>query len=257
MLVGIYMTHLRPGRLVEGSILGVGLIMLAVWGGRYVEGFSFGSYFMMDAPELAIWIIAYGFLASVLPIWLLLAPRDYLSAFIKIGTIVALAIGIVALHPHALMPPLTQFIDGNGPVFGGKVFPFAFITVACGAISGFHSLIASGTTPKMLDARERRAAHRIRRDDDGIVRRRHGGDRGGDAPAWRLLRDQQPGRRGGRRRRRLREDFVVGLRRQRHAHAATRERASARPRCTRAPAARRRSRSGWRRFSRIRSAARP
>jgi carbon starvation protein len=150
MLVGIYMTHLRPGRLVEGSVLGVGLILLAVWGGRFVEGFSFGSYFFMDAPHLAIWIIAYGFLASVLPIWLLLAPRDYLSAFIKIGTILALAVGIVALHPRALMPPLTQFVDGNGPVFGGKVFPFAFITVACGAISGFHALISSGTTPKML-----------------------------------------------------------------------------------------------------------
>ena len=150
MLVGIYMTHLRPGRLIEGSILGVGLILLAVWGGRFVEGFSFGSYFFMDAPHLAIWIIAYGLLASVLPIWLLLAPRDYLSAFIKIGTILALAMGIVALHPRARMPPLTQFVDGTGPVFGGKVFPFAFITVACGAISGFHALIASGTTPKML-----------------------------------------------------------------------------------------------------------
>ncbi len=150
MLVGIYMTHLRPGRLVEGSVLGVGLILLAVWGGRLVEGFSFGSYFFMDAPHLTMWIIAYGLLASILPIWLLLAPRDYLSAFIKIGTILALAIGIVALHPHALMPPLTQFIDGTGPVFGGKVFPFAFITVACGAISGFHALISSGTTPKML-----------------------------------------------------------------------------------------------------------
>lgn len=151
MLVGIYMTHLRPGRLVEGSILGVGLILFAVWGGRYVEDFALGRYFLMDAPHLAVWIIAYGFLASVLPIWLLLAPRDYLSAFIKIGTIIALALGIVALHPHALMPPLTRFIDGSGPVFGGKVFPFAFITVACGAISGFHSLIASGTTPKMLE----------------------------------------------------------------------------------------------------------
>ncbi len=150
MLVGIYMTHLRPGRLIEGSVLGVGLILLAVWGGRFVEGFSFGSYFFMDAPHLAIWIIVYGLLASILPIWLLLAPRDYLSAFIKIGTIMALAIGIVALHPRAMMPPLTQFIDGTGPVFGGKVFPFAFITVACGAISGFHALISSGTTPKML-----------------------------------------------------------------------------------------------------------
>jgi len=150
MIVGIYMTHLRPGRLIEGSLLGVGLILLAVWGGRFVEGFRIGSYFFMDAPHLSLWIIAYGFLASVLPIWLLLAPRDYLSAFIKIGTIVALALGIVALHPHAQMPALTQFIDGSGPVFGGKVFPFAFITVACGAISGFHALISSGTTPKML-----------------------------------------------------------------------------------------------------------
>ena len=167
---------------------------------------------MMDAPHLALWIILYGFLASVLPIWLLLAPRDYLSAFIKIGTIVALAIGIVALHPHALMPPLTQFIDGNGPVFGGKVFPFAFITVACGAISGFHSLIASGTTPKMLmregDARMiGYGAH-----DDGILRRDHGGDRGRHAAARRVLRDQQPRRRGGSGRRRMREHFLVGLR---------------------------------------------
>jgi carbon starvation protein len=105
----------------------------------------------MDAPHLAAWIIGYGFMASVLPIWLLLAPRDYLSAFIKIGTIVALAAGIVAMHPPTLMPALTRFTDGSGPVFGGKVFPFAFITVACGAISGFHSLIASGTTPKMLE----------------------------------------------------------------------------------------------------------
>jgi len=150
MLVGIYMTHARPGRLVEGSALGVGLIVLAVIGGRYVEGFSFGHFFQMEAPTLATWIIGYGFLASVLPIWLLLAPRDYLSAFIKVGTILALAAGIVAIHPVALMPPLTRFTDGMGPVFGGKVFPFAFITVACGAISGFHSLISSGTTPRML-----------------------------------------------------------------------------------------------------------
>ncbi len=156
MIVGIYMTHVRPGRLVEGSALGVGLILLAVLGGRWVEGLWFANWFFMDAPHLAVWIIGYGFLASVLPIWLLLAPRDYLSAFIKIGTIVALAAGIVALHPQALMPPLTKFIDGTGPVFGGKVFPFAFITVACGAISGFHSLISSGTTPKMLE-RERDA----------------------------------------------------------------------------------------------------
>jgi carbon starvation protein len=151
MFVGLYMTWLRPGRVVEGSAIGVALILLAVIGGRYVTELGCAHWFDLDAPRLAAWIIGYGFLASVMPIWLLLAPRDYLSAFIKIGTIVALAIGIVALHPPTLMPPLTRFIDGSGPVFGGKVFPFAFITVACGAISGFHSLIASGTTPKMLE----------------------------------------------------------------------------------------------------------
>ena len=151
MLVGIYMTYLRPGRIVEASALGVGLILAAVVGGRYVGDLSWGHYFALDARHLAIWIIAYGFAASVLPIWLLLAPRDYLSAFIKIGTILALALAIIAMHPPTLMPPLTRFTDGSGPIFGGKVFPFAFITVACGAISGFHSLISSGTTPKMLE----------------------------------------------------------------------------------------------------------
>jgi carbon starvation protein len=151
MLVGIYMTHVRPGRLVEGSVLGFALVILAVLGGRWVEGFAFARAFFLDAPALALWVIAYGLLASILPIWMLLAPRDYLSAFIKIATIAALAMGIAAAHPHAMMPALTRFVDGNGPVFGGKVFPFAFITVACGAISGFHALIASGTTPKMIE----------------------------------------------------------------------------------------------------------
>ncbi|MBV8056876.1 MAG: carbon starvation protein A, partial [Deltaproteobacteria bacterium] len=157
MMIGIYMTYLRPGWIIEASLLGLVLIMLAVVGGRYTGELWFGNWFNLDAPQLAVWIIGYGFLASVLPIWLLLAPRDYLSAFIKIGTIAALAIGIVVLHPATLMPALTRFTDGSGPVFGGKVFPFAFITVACGAISGFHSLIASGTTPKMLqDERDAR-----------------------------------------------------------------------------------------------------
>ena len=156
MIVGLYMTHLRPGRVLEASAIGVILVLLAVVGGRYVSAIGLGGWFDHDAPHLAIAVIAYGFLASVLPIWLLLAPRDYLSAYIKIGTIIALAIGIVAMHPTVQMPALTRFVDGSGPVFGGKVFPFAFITVACGAISGFHSLIASGTTPKMLD-RERDA----------------------------------------------------------------------------------------------------
>ncbi|MBV8771885.1 MAG: carbon starvation protein A, partial [Deltaproteobacteria bacterium] len=157
MIVGVYMTYLRPGRILEASVLGLILIMAAVVAGRYTGQLWFGYLFDMGAPQLALWIIGYGFLASVLPIWVLLAPRDYLSAFIKIGTIVALAIAMIALHPVALMPALTRFTDGNGPVFGGKVFPFAFITVACGAISGFHSLIASGTTPKMLqDERDAR-----------------------------------------------------------------------------------------------------
>jgi carbon starvation protein len=157
IVVGIYMTFLRPGRIIEASLLGLVLIMAVVVAGRYTGQLSFGYLFDMSPPQLALWIIGYGFLASVLPIWVLLAPRDYLSAFIKIGTIVALAFGILALHPVALMPALTRFTDGSGPVFGGKVFPFAFITVACGAISGFHSLIASGTTPKMLqDERDAR-----------------------------------------------------------------------------------------------------
>ncbi|MGO9055872.1 MAG: carbon starvation CstA family protein [Candidatus Binataceae bacterium] len=150
MIVGVYMTWMRPGRVLEASIIGVLLIVAAVAGGRWVEFHEWRRLFIMDAAHLSLWIIAYGFLASVLPIWLLLAPRDYLSAFIKLGTIALLAIGIIALHPQTLMPPLTQFVNGKGPLFGGKIFPFAFITVACGAISGFHSLIASGTTPKML-----------------------------------------------------------------------------------------------------------
>jgi carbon starvation protein len=157
MVVGIYMTHLRPGRIIEASVLGLVLIVLAVVGGRYTGQLPFGHRFDLDAPQLALWIIGYGFLASVLPIWVLLAPRDYLSAFIKIGTVIALAVGIVGLRPIALMPALTPFTDGTGPVFGGKIFPFAFITIACGAISGFHSLVASGTTPKMLkDERDAR-----------------------------------------------------------------------------------------------------
>ncbi len=150
MLVGVYITYLRPGRIVEGTVLGLILVMLAVIGGRYVGDFSWGHYFLRSGPELALWIIGYGFLASVLPIWLLLGPRDYLSAFIKVATIVILGLCVVAINPPTQMPALTAFINGTGPVFAGKVFPFAFITIACGAISGFHSLVASGTTPKML-----------------------------------------------------------------------------------------------------------
>ncbi|CAI8972705.1 carbon starvation CstA family protein [Methylocaldum szegediense] len=151
MVVGIYMRHLRPGRVIEATALGVALLLLAVWGGGAIDGIEgVRTWFDYDGPELALMIIAYGFAAAVLPVWLLLAPRDYLSTFMKLGTIAALAVAIVILRPEVKMPALTQFVDGTGPVFGGTLFPFVFITIACGAISGFHSLISSGTTPKLL-----------------------------------------------------------------------------------------------------------
>ncbi|HZF30057.1 MAG TPA: carbon starvation CstA family protein [Gammaproteobacteria bacterium] len=151
ILVGLYMRGLRPGRVLEATAIGVALLLLAVFGGRWIDASpTLRVWFDYDGPTLAIMIILYGFAAAVLPVWLLLAPRDYLSTFMKIGTIVALAVAIVILNPAVKMPALTQFVDGTGPIFGGKVFPFVFITIACGAISGFHSLIASGTTPKLL-----------------------------------------------------------------------------------------------------------
>jgi carbon starvation protein len=154
LLMGVYLRRLRPGKVLETSVLGFLLVMGAIWGGQWIsQSATLAKYFTLTAPTLAILIIAYGFAASALPVWLLLAPRDYLSTFVKLGTIAALALGIVAMRPTLHMPSLTRFIDGTGPVFAGNVFPFAFITIACGAISGFHSLIASGTTPKLV-ARE-------------------------------------------------------------------------------------------------------
>src|SRR5579871_4085382 len=154
LLMGLYLRRLRPGKVLESSVLGFVLVLLAIWGGQWASHTpSVGRYFTLAAPALAILIILYGFAASALPVWLLLAPRDYLSTFVKLGTIALLAVGIVALHPTLHMPALTRFSDGSGPVFAGKIFPFAFITIACGAISGFHSLISSGTTPKLI-ARE-------------------------------------------------------------------------------------------------------
>ena len=151
MIVGIYMTKLRPGRVIESTVLGVSLLFLAVWGGGYIDHHEgLRGWFDYDAEPLAFMIIAYGFAAAVLPVWLLLAPRDYLSTFMKLGTIAALAIAIIVLHPEIRMPAVTRFVDGTGPIFGGKLFPFVFITIACGAISGFHALISSGTTPKLL-----------------------------------------------------------------------------------------------------------
>ena len=151
LLMGVYLRTLRPGKVLETSALGFVLVMLAIWGGQWVSQTpSVANWFTFSGSALALLIIVYGFAASALPVWLLLAPRDYLSTFVKLGTITLLALGIVALRPTLHMPPLTRFIDGSGPVFAGNVFPFAFITIACGAISGFHSLISSGTTPKLI-----------------------------------------------------------------------------------------------------------
>jgi carbon starvation protein len=151
LLMGVYLRRIRPGRVLEVSVVGFILVILAIWGGQWVsEHPAVAGIFTLTAPALALLIIVYGFAASAMPVWLLLAPRDYLSTFVKLGTIALLGVGIVALHPTLHMPALTRFVDGTGPVFAGKVFPFAFITIACGAISGFHSLISSGTTPKLI-----------------------------------------------------------------------------------------------------------
>jgi len=154
LLMGVYLRRIRPGKVLEVSLLGFILVLAAIWGGRWVSlNPEVGHFFTWNASTLALLIMAYAFAASVLPVWLLLAPRDYLSTFVKLGTIGLLGIGIVVLHPTLHMPALTRFTDGTGPVFAGKIFPFAFITIACGAISGFHALISSGTTPKLI-ARE-------------------------------------------------------------------------------------------------------
>ena len=151
LFMGIYLRSLRPGKVLEASVIGVVLLLSAVVGGGVVDHMpALRGWFDFDGPTLALMIIAYGFCAAVLPVWLLLAPRDYLSTFMKIGTILALAVALVVLRPDMHMPALTPFIDGSGPIFAGKLFPFVFITIACGAISGFHALISSGTTPKLL-----------------------------------------------------------------------------------------------------------
>jgi carbon starvation protein len=151
VLMGFWMKAWRPGRTLEATAVGVVLLLLALVGGRYVAASPvLAPLFTWSALTLAYAVIAYGFVASVLPVWMLLCPRDYLSTFMKIGTILLLALGILLVLPPLRLPALTPFIDGTGPVFAGKLFPFAFITIACGAISGFHALVASGTTPKML-----------------------------------------------------------------------------------------------------------
>ncbi|AHE47942.1 carbon starvation protein A [Aeromonas hydrophila 4AK4] len=151
IFMGIYTRYLRPGRIGEVSIIGlVCLIFAIVSGGWVAESETWAPYFDFDGVQLTWMLVGYGFVASVLPVWLLLAPRDYLSTFLKIGTIIGLAIGILVTQPTLQMPALTQFVDGTGPVWAGDLFPFLFITIACGAVSGFHALISSGTTPKML-----------------------------------------------------------------------------------------------------------
>ena len=154
LFMGLYMYRFRKGKIGEGTSIGVMLLFLAVILGRFVPDSSWASAFTFSHKQLVVLIASYGFVASVLPVWMLLCPRDYLSSFMKIGTIAALVLGVMIVNPELRMLPLTEFIHGGGPIIKGKVFPFVFITIACGAISGFHSLVGSGTTPKMID-RER------------------------------------------------------------------------------------------------------
>lgn len=151
LLMGFYLRVLRPGRVAEVSLIGVALLLFALVAGRWVAESSWAGTFTLAPSTLVVWLVAYGFIASILPVWMLLAPRDYLSTFMKIGTIVLLALGVVIALPTLKMDPVTDFASrGDGPVFAGSLFPFVFITIACGALSGFHALISSGTTPKMI-----------------------------------------------------------------------------------------------------------
>ena len=157
VLMGLYLRFWRPGKVLECSAIGVLLLVASIVGGQAVAGSAtLGPVFTLSAMALAIAIIIYGFLASTLPVWLLLAPRGYLSTFVKLGVVLMLAIGILLVRPELQLPAFTRFVDGTGPIFAGKIFPFCFITIACGAVSGFHALICSGTTPKMI-ARESHA----------------------------------------------------------------------------------------------------
>ena len=152
IFMGIYMRFIRPGKIAEVSIIGFVLMMAGIiYGGDVAQHAYWGPIFTLTGTELTWWLIGYGFVASVLPVWLLLAPRDYLSTFLKIGVIAGLAVGIMVAMPMLKMPAVTHFIDGTGPVFAGSMFPFLFITIACDAISGFHALVASGTTPKLVN----------------------------------------------------------------------------------------------------------
>ncbi len=151
LFMGLYLRYWRPGKVLECSVIGFVLVLASIFGGQWVShSESIAPFFRLSAMTLAFCVIAYGFLASALPVWLLLAPRDYLSTFVKLGVVMLLAIGILFVRPELQMPAFTRFTDGDGPIFAGKIFPFCFITIACGAISGFHALISSGTTPKLI-----------------------------------------------------------------------------------------------------------
>jgi carbon starvation protein len=151
LFVGVYMYKLRPGHVAEATVIGVTGLLLCVILGKPLASSSLGHFFVFTRTQLVLLMAGYGFIASVLPVWLLLAPRDYLSSFMKIGTIALLVVGVIVVNPVLQMPAFSKFIGGGGPIVPGPLFPFAFITIACGAISGFHALIASGTTPKMID----------------------------------------------------------------------------------------------------------
>jgi carbon starvation protein len=150
LFMGIYLYRMRPGKVAEMSAIGVVLLLTAVFSGHYIPGSFLDPFFNLSRNSLVLVIAVYGFIASVLPVWLLLAPRDYLSTYMKLGTMLLLSIGVIVIAPEIQMPAVTRFAAGGGPIIPGKLFPFMFITIACGAISGFHSLISSGTTPKML-----------------------------------------------------------------------------------------------------------
>ena len=151
VFMGLYLRYWRPGKVLEISLIGFVLVIACIFGGEWVaRSATLAPWFTLSAMGLAVALICYGFLASALPVWLLLAPRDYLSTFVKLGVVSLLAVGILVVHPQLQMPAFTQFVDGSGPIFAGKIFPFCFITIACGAMSGFHSLISSGTTPKLI-----------------------------------------------------------------------------------------------------------
>ena len=175
--MGLYLRYWRPGKVLECSAIGFLLVLVAVFGGQWIAGSSYAPLFTLSAMALAIAIIIYGFLASALPVWLLLAPRDYLSTFVKLGVISMLAIGIFVVRPDLQMPAFSRFVDGTGPVLAGKCFPFCFITIACGAVSGFHALISSGSTPKMIIEKKLHATpDRLRIDAARKFRCHHGDD---------------------------------------------------------------------------------